>query len=367
MLIQRIHIRSFEVGLVFRRGEFARMLLPGKHWIWKLFRKTSVSIESRRDIWIMDDQLDLMIRKGVLQGQAEVLELLDHERAVVWVDGRFSGILGPGRHAYWLGFRDVKIERFDARQARFEHPRLAAIVSQGSSHASLEVVRIQRDCAGVLFLDGKYERDLGPGLYAFWRGVVDARVVEVDQREAMLDLSGQDIMTSDLVTLRLNAMVTYRIADAARAVSQSEDLRQSLYRDAQLVLREIVGQRSLEVILADKESVAGALIASLEGRASELGLSIVSAGVRDVILPGDMKDLLNKVMEAKKAAEANLIARREETAAMRSQANTAKLLNDNPTLMRLRELEVLEKIASTSNLQVILGEKGLSERVTHLL
>ena len=96
-------------------------------------------------------------------------------------------------------------------------------------------------------------------------------------------------------------------------------------------------------------------------------LEVVSVGIRDVILPGDMKDLMNKVTEARKAAEANLIFRREETAAMRSQANTAKLLTDNPTLMRLRELEVLEKIASTGNLNVILGEKGLADRVVNLL
>src|SRR5215216_5119581 len=82
-----------------------------------------------------------------------------------------------------------------------------------------------------------------------------------------------------------------------------------------------------------------------------------------VILPGDMKDLMNKVTEAKKAAEADLIVRREETAAIRSQANTAKLLADNPTLMRLRELEVLEKVAATSKLSVVLGEKDrLSEK-----
>jgi regulator of protease activity HflC (stomatin/prohibitin superfamily) len=98
-----------------------------------------------------------------------------------------------------------------------------------------------------------------------------------------------------------------------------------------------------------------------------LGLEIVSAGVRDVILPGEMKDLMNKVTEAKKAAEANLIVRREETAAMRSQANTARLLSDNPTLMRLRELEVLERIASSGKLNVILGEKGLADRVVNLL
>lgn len=92
-----------------------------------------------------------------------------------------------------------------------------------------------------------------------------------------------------------------------------------------------------------------------------------SVGIRDVILPGDMKDLMNKVTEAKKAAEANLIARREETAAVRSQANTAKLLADNPALMRLRELEVLEKIATAGELKIVLGEKGLAERVVNLL
>ena len=63
----------------------------------------------------------------------------------------------------------------------------------------------------------------------------------------------------------------------------------------------------------------------------------------------------------------NLIARREETAAMRSQANTAKLLADNPTLMRLRELEVLERIATDGKLNVVLGEKGLADRVVNLL
>src|SRR5207244_7729857 len=106
---------------------------------------------------------------------------------------------------------------------------------------------------------------------------------------------------------------------------------------------------------------------AVRGRAAQLGLEIASVGIRDVILPGDMKDLMNKVTEAKKAAEANLIARREETAAVRSQANTAKLLADNPALMRLRELEVLEKIAANSKLNIVLGEKGLTDRVMNVL
>ena len=129
----------------------------------------------------------------------------------------------------------------------------------------------------------------------------------------------------------------------------------------------MVNARELDVFLTDKDAVAREAEDLVRRRAGDLGLEIVSVGVRDVILPGDMKDLMNKVTEAKKAAEANLIARREETAAMRSQANTAKLLEGNPTLMRLRELEVLEKVAASGKLNVVLGEKGLAERVVNLL
>ena len=139
-----------------------------------------------------------------------------------------------------------------------------------------------------------------------------------------------------------------------------------MYRETQLVLRALVGGRELDGFLTDKDGVAGELEQGLRRRVAAVGLEVVTAGIRDVILPGEMKELLNKVTEAKKAAEANLIVRREETAAMRSQANTAKLLQDNPTLMRLRELEVLEKVAASAKLSVVLGDKGLTERIVNV-
>jgi regulator of protease activity HflC (stomatin/prohibitin superfamily) len=183
----------------------------------------------------------------------------------------------------------------------------------------------------------------------------------------ILDVAGQEIMTADKVTLRLNALVTYKIADARASLSVSDDARQALYREAQLVLRAMVGARELDQFLTDKDGVIQELEESLRRRTASIGIEVASVGIRDVILPGEMKELLNKVTEAKKAAEANLIVRREETAAMRSQANTAKLLQDNPTLMRLRELEVLEKVAQTAKLSVVLGDKGLTERVVNVL
>ena len=366
-MFQRIKIRSYEIGLHFCDGEFKGLLREGRHWLFDPWLKQHVAIVSQREPFLAHGSLDMIVKSGVLGEQATVLDLKDHQRALVWIDGRFSRILTPGLYAYWNGFRDVRVELIDARAARFDHDDLKVIARVPEASRLLDVCSVSRNCVGVLFVDGRLVDTLVPGLYAFWKDTTDAKLVEVDMRETVTDVSGQEIMTADKVTLRMNVMVTYRIADAKRAVTETDDVRQALYRETQLVVRAIVGVRELDVFLTEKDAVASEIEAAVRDRANDLGLEIASVGIRDVILPGDMKDLMNKVTAAKKAAEANLIARREETAAMRSQANTAKLLADNPTLMRLRELEVLENVASTGNLNIVLGEKGLAERVVNLL
>lgn len=377
IMFKKIYIRSYEVGLKFRNGEFVGLIGPGKRFVFTWFGKTKVHIVSKREPWLADEQLDVIVVSGALAGKAEVIDLKDHERALVWIDGRFNRVLGPGLYAYWNDVRNVRVEIVTIEKARLVHNQLASIVRGGDANRLLDVCKVQRDHVGVWFLDGRYVDQLEPGLYAFWRDTGDARVVEVDMRETQVDVSGQEMLTADKVTLRINAMVTYVVKDARRAVSASDDVRQSIYRETQLALRAAVGSRELDVFLSGqagggKEALIEELESGIRDRAGELGLGVVSVGIRDVILPGDMKDLMNKVTEAKKAAEANLIARREETAAMRSQANTAKLLTDNPTLMRLRELEVLEKIAGTGKLNIVLGPRsqencGLTDRVVNLL
>ena len=296
-----------------------------------------------------------------------MLDLKDYQRGLVWVEGRFSHVLPPGLYAYWTALRDIKTDVVDARKVRFEHDDLPVILRSQMAERVLDICQIEQEHVGVLFVDGEYVETLAAGRYAFWKDAAKVSVVRVDMRETMVDIGGQEIMTADKVTLRLNALVTYRVVDARQSVSVADDARQTLYREAQLALRAVIGARDLDDFLAAKDAVGREVEEILRERAKALGMKIVSVGVRDVILPGDMKDLMNKVTEAKKAAEANLIARREETAATRSQANTAKLLDGNPTLMRLRELEVLEKVATNGKLNVMLGEKGLVERVVNLL
>jgi regulator of protease activity HflC (stomatin/prohibitin superfamily) len=364
---KRYAIRSFEMGLHFRDGEFRGLLGTGTHWFFDPFGKIAVDIVSRRAPFLVHEKLDLIVKSGVLKGFAEVLDLQDDERALVWVDRRFARILGPGQYAYWTDPRQVRIEIVPARRTRFEHEDLKVVCRHPSAREQLDLGAVSRGCVGVLFLDGRLVDTLQPGPWAFWRGAADVRVVEVDLREMTLDVQGQEIMSADKVSLRLNGVVTYRVTDPRRAVSTTDDFKQALYREAQLVLRTVVGGRELDALLADKESVSNEAAALLLARADALGLQVTALGIRDLILPGDMKELMNKVTEARKAAEANLITRREETAALRSQANTAKLLAENPTLMRLRELEVLEKVVASGKLSVVLGEKGLAERVINLI
>jgi regulator of protease activity HflC (stomatin/prohibitin superfamily) len=261
----------------------------------------------------------------------------------------------------------VEVEHVDARQALFEHKDLNVILKSKDVEKVLNVFTVEEGHAGVYFKDGDYVKTLAPGQYAAWMKAGKVKLYAIDMREAVLDVGGQEIMTADKVTLRLNAILTYRVADARKTVEMVSDVSQALYREAQLALRAAIGTRELDALLADKTAVAGELETIVRRRAEEFGIRVISLGIRDIILPGEMKALLNKVIEAKKASEANLIARREETAAIRSQMNTAKLMQENPSLMKLRELEVLEKVAGSSELKVVLGEKGLAERIVNMI
>lgn len=367
LILRTLKIRAHERGLLYRDRDFKRLLMPGRHWLFGLSWKTRVERVSVREAGLVHGDLEVIVKSGALEGQAEVLDLQDHERALVWIDGRFAEVRGPGLHAYWTVFHKVRSEVIDAREIVLEHASKNVILNLPGSSVFLEQVRVDAESVGLLFVEGRHKATLAPGTYALWKNLGRVKVVLVDQREQALDISGQDIMTADKVTLRLNAIVGYRVSEPLVAVTSIDDYGQALYRESQLALRAVVGARELDTLLAEKDGVVEELDASLRSRAKALGLEVVSVGIRDLILPGEMRTLMNRVTEAKKAAEANLIVRREETAAMRSQANTAKILESSPTLMKLRELEVLEKVAEKANLTVMLTENGLSDRVLKLV
>ncbi len=358
---------SFEKGLYFRNGEFMGILNKGRYWFLNPFVETRVDIVSQRSPWLFHRDLDVIIASGSLKDDARVIDLKDDERALVWIEGRFAQVLTSGQYVLWNKYKDVKVEIVSTEQIRFEHDAAEAIMHSCGASELIEEITIPEGRVGLFFIRGDYAETLLPGRYLCWKNAGMFKVHIKDMREQVFDLSGQDIITADKVTLRVNAVVTYQEQDPVKSFSVAENAMQSLYRDAQLALRTTIGMHDLDAILADKNSIVKNMEAILRERADEFGIKIVAMGIRDVILPGDMKILLNKVTEAKKVAEANIIARREEVAAMRSQANSAKMLESSPTLMRLRELESLERVAAHAKLSVVLGDKGLTKQLVNLL
>jgi len=364
-----IRIRSYERGLLFRDGEFIRPLTgPRKLRIplWKR-RRTQITVIDATKTKFEHPMLDVLLQNSELRSMLAVLDLTDTHRALVWRDGRIFAIVGPGTYTFWKAPAQVSVEIYDIGDFRFTHPKLAAILQHPDATKWLDGVQVEPNEDVLLYRDGVLIDRLGEGLHVFFKHTGKVRWKSIDRREQVADVAGQEIMTSDKVTLRVNLIVTYLVNDVIRATTASADYAQALYREAQLVLRAAVGTKALDALLADKESVGNEVRAALIPRAEQLGVTVKSVGLRDIILPGDMKTLLNQVIAATKEAEANLIRRREETAAARSQVNTAKLLAENPQLQRLKELELLKEVLAGTKATFVFGASDLSDQVRTLV
>jgi regulator of protease activity HflC (stomatin/prohibitin superfamily) len=214
---------------------------------------------------------------------------------------------------------------------------------------------------GLEYVQGRFVGILEPGRYAFWNHPAARIAVPVlDTRVQQLKIEGQELMTRDKVTLRLTLTAEYAPADAPMTVHAVADVKEALYLAVQLAAREYIAGITLDELLEGRDTLTKYLEAQVIPRAETFGVRVHRVGVKDVILPGEMKTLLNKVIEAEKAAAANVIMRREDAAATRNMANTAKVIAENPVLMRLKELETMRDIAEKiDEIKLVMGLDGM--------
>ena len=365
-MFKKRFIKQTHFGLRFERGEFRELLPPGTYTFFAPLNRTRVDVADAQAPHLKHDQLREIVRSGALRDIAVVVDLSQHQRAIVRVDDRLHSVLPPGLYAFFTTHRTVDVEVIDARTVRLQRDDLVALRTlTGSQH--LQFVSVPPEMVAVLRTNGITTDVLPAGEYAFWKQELAVDHELIDLREQVIDVAGQEILTADNVSLRVNAVIALTVSDPRKVVEVTADVNGAVYRETQLALRAAVGGRTLDQLLEDKQTVGREVAEAVVPRATEIGVSVVTAGIKDLILPGEMKALMNRVTEARKAAEADQIRRKEETQAVRSQANTARVLENNPTLMRLRELEVLETIAKQSKLEVLLGGEGLRSQVTKML
>lgn len=208
---------------------------------------------------------------------------------------------------------------------------------------------------GLLYRDGRLERVLEPGRYSFWRWA-KVGVERISMRQTSDVLTGQEILTADKIELRVSLIAQYAVTDPARAVTTVENYTEQLYQDLQLGLRVAIASRSLEQVLEAREEIGAALLEQVAPLALAYGVALRRVGVRDIVLPGTVRAVFLKEVEADRTGRAELIKARHEHAAARARANTAKVLTENPGMLRLQELDALLALAGKEGNVVLLPE-----------
>jgi regulator of protease activity HflC (stomatin/prohibitin superfamily) len=369
----RIDVALHERAIVHRNKRPVRYLRPGRHWMPLGLVPYALRIEVLRiDTKMLRAELTAEQLALVPAEDLMVLTVAPHERALVVRKGRPALWLAEGEHQIWMTERVVRQLRDGSRE---ERPAVEVVVYDTSA-VEAEPLRdrvkalvpdadytermVPQGAVAIRYVDGRLDAVLPAGRHAAWTTRRNVTFAVIDRRERVLQVTGQEVMTRDRMTLRLNLSAVYRVSDAERLATVASEADEIVYLAMQMAAREAVVTRTLDELLAERHEMGEAIGERLAARARTVGLELVSFGLKDVVLPGDIKALLNRVIAARKEAEANVILRREETAATRSQAQTAKMLAENPILVRLKELEAYKELAaSVGQVKLVLGEDAV--------
>ncbi|MGO4699367.1 slipin family protein [Paenibacillus sp. 2TAB26] len=363
-MFKKVIIKNDERGLLFKKGSYIKLLQPG------VYRHTSFSDDTvilqniAKRFAVPNMELKLFLHDEQLAEQLTIADVQDYEYVLHFEDGKFAALLTPGLYGFWNVMKKHSFIRIDIRNPELTSEIDRSLLSRLQSF--MQVFEVASYETGLLFFNNVLQRELRPGKYYFWKGPTSVQVKTVDLRQLQLDMTGQEIMTEDKVTLRLNFVCQYKVVDPLKAF-QIKSFEEQVYILLQLILREYVGTLKLDDLLRMKQEIANFVLTRLNEQKEHYGVQFVSAGLKDIILPGDIKDILNTVLLAEKKAQANLITRREETASTRSLLNTAKLMDENGTLYRLKELEFLEKICEKIGTISLTGGGNLLEQLNSLL
>jgi SPFH domain / Band 7 family len=339
-------VKDDERAFLMRDGRFERLLGPGRFSAFDPMRHLAADTVKVVRAEISADRALLFekTQPALAEEHLVIVQPASTEVAIVAFDGEPRHLVLPNTtRAFWKTLTLVEVEKIDtASEIRVQKRHLDKLDVARVPQIANAIVEAHE--AGLLFVNGELKERLGPGQHAFWQIGRTIRVAKVDLRPTPIEVVAQEILTKDRIGVRVTLTAFYRITDPEKAVTSTNDMSNTLYRMVQFAIREAVATRTLDDILAARDTIDTEVRAFVAERARALGAEIGEIGVKDVILPGDIRELLNKVVEAERLARANLIRRQEETAATRSLLNTARLMEDNPLLLKLKELEALERL-----------------------
>jgi regulator of protease activity HflC (stomatin/prohibitin superfamily) len=366
----RVLINENERAVWLYKGEVRGILGAGEHVLKN--RDGSAVVEVQKlDRLVFQSAYEQAVLDKLPEDAARHLTLVrtsENEIAIIERDDILNTVLAPdSKLALWSDAGPWTATLIDiAADARIEAKLLKRLVKAGKAQL-VSMVEVDEGKTALVSLDGQLADQLGPGVFGYWNAGRKVSAKLIDLTRQSIDVTGQEVLTRDRVTLRINLAAEYRVTDPVKAVGSVKDFADALYRALQYAFRKTLGAMTLDQILENKVTVDAEAADKVRTDMAAIGIEVSEIALKDVILPGEMREILNRVVAVQKEAEANVIRRREETNATRSLLNTAKVMAENPVMLRLKELEALESIASkVDKLTVMNGTSGLMNDLVKL-
>lgn len=224
-----------------------------------------------------------------------------------------------------------------------------AVVIAAYGAASVKVVREYE--RGVVFLFGRIRVVLGPGLHLV--PAIAEKMVRVSLQVTTIDIPARELITSDSVTVQVNAVAWYRVVDPVRALVEVRDYSYAVAELANATLLSALREVPLDSLLRHREEIQRRLTEMMELTTEPWGLQVTLVEVRDVLLPESMRRAMAREAEAERERRAKIVSARGELEAATSLRDAAGLLDTHPSALRLRELATLLEIAAEKNSTIV--------------
>ncbi len=341
--MQKIIVNENQAAFLFENGKFVKPLWAGKHYIPKKCTAEMVYTYNNA-IFSEYAPIETLLENDEISSFASVVEVPDNHIALHFVNGNFKECIKAGKFAFWQIHEKHEFILEDISEPMVSDNIPKYIFSKITPEEFYTQLNVEEYQKARLYYNNKLVKLLESGRYYFWKNGITVSSELVDTRLIQLNICGQELLTKDKVTLRLSLVCRYRITDFINISTKVDNYVEQLHVSCQLAMRDYVGGCKLDELLENKQQMSEYILAELKKKEQQLFIDITEVNVKDIILPGEIRDIMNTVLIAEKKAQANVITRREEVASTRSLLNTAKLMDENKTLYKLKELECIERI-----------------------
>ncbi len=359
-------VQQTQCGFLLKNGCLKEILFAGTY-NYPAFLGYQMVLEDMKGIVKYNGlPMKLLMEQPEFSKRVTYKQIPDGFLGVLYKDGVLTSILSDKEAAYWNVWENWEIQLLDMRTPAIEEGVGKKLLSMIPSHY-YKKIEIQPGEMGLLYENNRLTGQLTEGTYYYWLYSTDVLCRIVDLKTKEMEINGQEILTADRIGIRLNLVCAYRITDPERMVETIRGVESQLYSCIQLIVREYVGRYRLDEILEQKEEISDYLCGRLKDEEEKYCVEVQRTGIRDIILPGEIRDIMNTVLVAERKAQANVITRREEVASTRSLLNTAKLMEENKTLYKLKEMECLERICTQVGNINVAGSGNLLQQLKEIL